>query len=213
MATGAASIPTPDDATLGAYFSAMLSEKLYVIAGFADSNADSTDPFNGFDTFFDQHEFFKSIELGIVTSRDRFYLDNTHLAYWHADDREEAGVEGGWGLAFSYAHSYDEKWMPFVRAGYAENGGSLLQKTFTTGIGYHLSDEVSLLGFGFNWGEPNEGTFGPGLEDQYAMELFARLQVMKNLQVTPDIQLVINPALNPEVEQSWVFAVRARLYF
>ncbi len=213
MATGAASIPTPDDATLGAYFSAMLSEKLYVIAGFADSNADSTDPFNGFDTFFDQHEFFKSIELGIVTSRDRFYLDNTHLAYWHADDREEAGVEGGWGLAFSYAHSYDEKWMPFVRAGYAENGGSLLQKTFTTGIGYHLSDEVSLLGFGFNWGEPNEGTFGPGLEDQYAMELFARLQVMKNLQITPDIQLVINPALNPEVEQSWVFAVRTRLYF
>jgi hypothetical protein len=36
---------------------------------------------------------------------------------------------------------------------------------------------------------------------------------MKNLQITPDIQLVINPARNPEVEQSWVFAVRARLYF
>jgi len=148
-----------------------------------------------------------------VTSPDRFYLDNTHITYWHVDEREEAGVDSGWGVNFSYSHSYNEKWMPFVRAGYAKDGGSLLQKTFSTGVGYHFADDISLLGFGFNWGEPNEGTFGPGLRDQYAMELFARLQVMQNLQITPDIQLLINPALNPGVDQSWVFGLRARMNF
>ena len=213
MATGGASIPTPDDATMGVYLNAMLTENFYVIAGFADSNADSTDPFEGFDTFFSDHEFFKSIEFGWVTSRDRFYFDNTHFTFWQVDDRKAAGVESGWGATFSYSHSYDEKWMPFVRAGYAKDGGSLIQKTFSTGIGYHFSDDISLLGIGFNWGEPNETTFGPGLEDQYAFELFGRLQIMKNLQITPNIHLVINPALNPTVEQSWVFAVRARMYF
>jgi len=213
LATGGASIPTPDDATLGVYLNAMLTDTFYISAGFADSNADSTDPFNGFDTFFDDHEFFKTIEFGWVTSRDRFYLDNTHFTFWHVDDREEAGVEGGWGATFSYSHSFDEKWMPFVRAGYAKDGGSLIQKTFSTGIGYHFADDISLLGVGFNWGEPNEGTFGPGLEDQYALELFARLQILKNLQVTPNIHLLINPARNPDVEQTWVFGVRARMYF
>jgi len=213
MATGGATIPTPDDATLGVYVNYMITDTMYVIAGFADSNADSTDPFNGFDTFFNDHEFFKSVELGWVTSRDRFYFNNTHFTVWHADDRVEAGVEGGWGATFSYSYSYDDKWMPFIRAGYAKDGGSLLQKSFSTGIGYHFSDDVSLLGFGFNWGEPNEGTFGPGLKDQYAMELFARLQILKNLQVTPNIHLLINPARNPDVEQAWVFGVRARMYF
>lgn len=213
MATGGASIPTPDDATIGAYVNAMLTDNFYVITGLADSNADSTDPFKGFDTFFSDHELFKSIEFGWVTSRDRFYLDNTHITFWHVDERKAAGVLSGWGTSFSYSQSISEKWMPFVRAGYAEDGGSLLQKTFTAGIGYHFSDDISLLGFGFNWSEPNEGTFGPGLEDQYALELFARLQLMKNLQVTPNVHLVIDPPLNPTVEQSWVFAVRARMYF
>ena len=179
--------------------------------GFADGNADSTNPFDGFDTFFNDHEFFKTIELGWVTSRDRFYLDNTHITYWHADERKLAGVESGWGVNFSFEHAFEDKWMPFIRAGYAKDGGTLLQKTFSTGFGYHFSDNISLLGFGFNWGEPNESTFGPGLEDQYAMEVFARLQVMKNLQITPDIQLIINPARNPTVEQSWVFGLRARI--
>lgn len=213
LATGSATIPTPDDATLGVYFSAMLSDDVYIATGFADSNADSTDPFNGFDTFFNDHEFFKSIELGIVTSRDRFYLDNTHITFWHADERKEAGVNDGWGASFSYSHSFDEKWMPFLRGGYAKDGGSFLQKSLSAGFGYHWGENNSLVGLGFNWGEPNEDTFGSGLDDQTSVELFTRLQVMENFQLTPDIQYIKNPALNTEADDSWVFGLRARLIF
>jgi len=213
FATGGASIPVPDDAALGVYVNAMLTDNLYIIGGLADSNADSTDPFEGFDTFWNDHEYFKTIELGWTTAQDRFYLNNTHLTYWHADEREEAGVSSGWGTNFSFSHAFALKWMPFLRAGYADDGGSLLQKTVSTGIGYHFKDDISLLGLGFNWGQPNEDTFGPGLDDQYAIELFSRLQVARNLEVTPDIQLIIDPALNPEVSQSWVFGLRARLFF
>ena len=212
FATGGASIPVPDDAALGAYVNAMLNDNLYIIGGFADSNADSTDPFEGFDTFGD-HEFFKTIELGWVTSRDRFYLDNTHVTYWQADERVQAGVLDGWGINFSFEHAFEDKWMPFVRAGYAEDGGSLLQKTFGAGLGYHFGDNNSLLGLGANWGEPNEGTFGPGLKDQYTVELFSRLQVMENLQITPDIQYIKDPARNTEEDSSWIIGLRARLIF
>ena len=213
FATGGASIPVPDDATVGAYVNAMLTDNLYIIGGIADSNADSTDPFEGFDTFFNDNEYFTTIELGWTTSRDRFYFDNTHITFWHVDEREEAGVSSGWGVNFSFEHAFDDKWMPFVRAGYADDGGSLLQKTITAGLGYHLWDDISLLGFGCNWGQPNEDTFGPGLDDQYTFELFTRFQLMKNLQITPDIQYIINPARNPEDNQSWIFGLRARLVF
>ena len=211
LATGGASIPVPDDSALGAYFNAMLTDNLYFIGGFADSNADSTNPLDGFDTFFNDHEYFKTIEMGWVTSRDRFYLDNTHITFWHGDEREKAGVPDGWGVNFSYSHSFDEKWMPFVRAGYAEDGGTLLQKTFSTGLGYHFGENNSLLGLGFNWGQPNETTYGEKLKDQTSVEFFVRLQVMRNLQITPDLQYIRNPARNPDANHSWVFGVRARL--
>jgi porin len=37
--------------------------------------------------------------------------------------------------------------------------------------------------------------------------------VMENFQLTPDIQYVRNPALNPEANHSWVFGLRARVNF
>jgi porin len=39
FATGSATIAPPDEAALGAYFNAMLTDDIYVVAGFADSNA------------------------------------------------------------------------------------------------------------------------------------------------------------------------------
>jgi len=191
----------------------MLTDDVYVMAGFADSNSDSTDPFNGFNTFFKDHEFFKTLELGIVTSRDRFYLDNTHVTLWHADAREKAGVNSGSGVSFSYSHSIDEKWMPFLRGGYAHEGGTLLHKSLSTGLAYHWGRNNSLVGLGVNWGQPNSDTFGLGLKDQTSVELFSRLQVMQNFQLTPDIQYIRNPALNTKADHSWVIGLRGRLVF
>jgi len=211
FSTGGASMPVPDAAAIGTYINAMITDNLYVIGGLTDANANSKDPFNGFATFVNDHEYFKSIELGWTTTQKRFYFDNTHITFWHADERNNAGISCGWGIDFSFAHAYEDRWMPFLRAGYADGGGSLLQKTVSTGFGYHLKDDISLLGFGFSWGQPNEDTFDSSLDNQYSFELFGRLQVTQNLQVTPDIQWVINPALNPKADQSWVFGLRARL--
>ena len=55
-----------------------------------------------------------------------------------------------------------------------------------------------------NWGKPSES----GLDDQFIAELFYRLQVAQNLGITPDVQLLINPALNPDEDLIWVFGLR-----
>ena len=52
---------------------------------------------------------------------------------------------------------------------------------------------------------------GRGLRDQTTAELFYRVQLSPNCALTPDVQLVINPALVPGKGQIWYFGVRARL--
>jgi porin len=182
-----------------------------VIGGLTDRNADPTDPFEGLDTFFNTSEYFKSIEVGWTPSHDRLYLDNAHVTFWHADERKEAGEASGWGLNVSFTRYLGKKWMPFVRAGYAKDGAALMQKSLSVGFAYQPVPGSDVLGVGFNWGEPNESSFGPGLRDQYTAEVYYRWNLTPRFAVTPDMQLLIHPALDPELDRTWVFGVRARL--
>ena len=213
FSTGSGTIGVPDDGALGFNINAMLTDNLYSLVGLADANADSSNPFDGFDTFFNDHEYFTSVEVGWTSSQERFYLDNTHVTLWHIAERKNAGFSEGWGLNFSHAHSVGEKWMYFLRAGYADDGASVYQKSVSIGGAYHLNDGVSLVGLGFNWNEPNEDTFGPGLGDQYAVELFTRLRLTPHFEVIPNIQLVGNPALDPSENAVLAFGLRARIFF
>jgi len=43
------------------------------------------------------------------------------------------------------------------------------------------------------------------------MEVFYRIQLSTRIAVTPDLQYIINPALNPDASSIFVWGVRARL--
>jgi porin len=106
----------------------------------------------------------------------------------------------------------------FARGGFSQDGGSLLESSVSVG-GAYAPDGIGLpgvgdqLGFGVNWGQPNDDLFGSGLDDQYAAEVYYRLQVTKELAITPGVQLLIDPALNPERDTIWVFGLRTRFAF
>ena len=68
-----------------------------------------------------------------------------------------------------------------------------------------------MIGLGLNWGKPSEGSFGPGLDDQYTAELFYRFQLMEIVTLTPDVQLLVNPAQNPDNDVIAIFGIRLRL--
>ena len=96
--------------------------------------------------------------------------------------------------------------MPFVRAGLSDGAAPFMNRTVTVGFikRFHRRD---LMRLGFNWGDPSDDT----LRDQYSTELFYRLQFSQNLALTPSLQLLIDPALNLDEDQIWVFGLRARL--
>jgi porin len=212
FSTGSASIPVPNEG-LGLALGGYLNDNFYVIAGFADSNSDPAKPGDGFDTFFNDREYFKHVELGWNATRETAFLNNVHLTLWQADKRVAAATPDGWGANISFSRSVNEHWMPFIRAGYAKDGGSLLEKSLTAGFAYQAVSGANQLGFAYNWGVPNESSWGPDLDNQHTLEVFYRIQLWKEIAITPDIQYIMNPALNPDDDLLWVFGLRARLAF
>jgi porin len=212
FSTGSASMFLPNEATLGAAAGLMATDNLYVIGGLANAYSDPTDPFDdSFDRFFSDGEFFASLEIGWTSSQSRIYQDNTHVTLWHVDDSVDAGAVEGWGVAFSHVRYFGDHWMPFIRGGYADDGGSLLEKSISVGFLYQDQPGADLLGVGLNWGEPNESSFGPGLDDQWTVEAFYRIPITRQIAITPSVEYLREPALNPDGDNSWVAGLRVRL--
>jgi porin len=214
---GAGALDIASDGGLGIAGGAWITDSIYTIAGIADLNANAEQPWRGFKTFVDDHEYFKHFEIGWTgSSKEAYYLDNVHVTLWHTDDR--GGVEDGFGGVLSLTHSIGDKWLAYLRAGFANDGGSPLDKSVSIGGGYTPSGLAKLgsgsqLGFGAAWGQPNGAVFGSGLDDQYTFEVYYRLQVTRELAITPSVQLLVEPAINPEQDVVGLFGLRGRLAF
>lgn len=209
FSTGSAATDLPNDATLSVAAGGMVTEKIYIQAGIADANSDPTRPLDGFDSVTSDYDFYKWVEVGFTPKQDKLYFDNIHLTFWHMDERVN-GTQDGWGVNASWQQWLNDKWLPFVRGGYTEDSGSLLEKSVTVGVGYQPIPMRGVIGLGFNWGKPNQTSFAEA-DDQYTTELFWRYQLTRELAVTPSIQYIKDPALNPDENSLWVFGLRVRV--
>jgi porin len=204
--------PAPDQG-FGAAVRWNPAEHYYVLAGLADANGNPRDPMESVDGFFSDGEYFEHIEAGWFGSWESRFDDNSHLTYWHADERTAAGGPDGWGLQVSGSRKLDERWLPFLRIGYADGGGAPLDRSFSTGFAYYTSGDDSVFGVGINWGRPNRDSFGAATHDQYTLEAYHRFQVLERLAITPDLQLIKHPVQNPDHDLVWIAGLRARLTF
>ena len=211
FSTGLAAVGLPNDGYLGFAGAAWITDRIYTIFGLADQNSDPTRIFRGFDSFFNQHEFFKHIELGFTSAKEYMLLDNIHVSFWHRDQHAETQSGDGWGLVLSGTKYINETWLPFFRAAYTKDGGSLLQAAISTGLGFQPTPGSHLLGIGLSWGQVNESTYGEVYDGQYLAELFYRVQFSSRFTITPDLQFVINPALNTEQSSMFIWGIRGRL--
>jgi len=188
---------------LGAAAGGMLTDHFYLQGGFGDANGQPT--IAGLDTFFDDSEYFSYVEFGATTAQDRIYLDNIHVTFWHSDERKTAMVPEDRGVAFTAQKFIGDKWLPFVRCGFSDGNAALMQTTFSTGLGLTCKKN-DIAGVGLSWGKPADGT----LRKQFTSELFYRFQLTQFLAVTPDVQLIFDPALNPETDVLAFFGIRLR---
>ena len=113
------------------------------------------------------------------------------------------------GVAFSASWFIDDQWIPFLRMGYSEGEAALNESNISIGLGRYFSRNGDLLGVGLSWGKPATD----GLENQVTSEAFYRIQMSQNWAITPSLQVIFDPALNPEKDVIGVFGIRSRLNF
>ncbi|WP_067658512.1 carbohydrate porin [Ferrimonas marina] len=207
FSTGSTTVALPGDATLGIAGATMLGDNWFVIAGVTDMNSDPTEPWKGFDTLFSDGKLFKSIELGWTTDQSQIYVNNLHLSYWHADESEQQGTFEGQGINLSASFQFGP-WLPFLRAGFSEDTGALTETSISGGVAYFgLGGEANSLGLGVNWAEIDVGS------NQYTTELYYLMRLTPYFELTPDLQYIRNPALDPSRSHAWLFGLRGRLFF
>lgn len=205
-------IPAPSQG-LGAAIRWRFADNYYVMAGLADANGQPDDPVGSIKNLFDTGETFKHVEFGWYETYENRFSDNFHLSAWQIDARSAAGVDSGWGVAVSGSRTLAERWTPFFRAGYADGGGGPVDRSVSVGTGYTLFGGRDQLGLGLNWGRAPQGTTVRQPRDQYTAEVFYRYQPHKNVQITPDLQYIVNPAFAPGIGRMWVVGLRIRLAF
>lgn len=199
-------IPAPSQG-LGLAVQWRFAEEWLVLAGIADANGDPADPVDSAENLFDTGETFRHLAVAWTPRWGDRYDDHVQLTYWEVDDREAAGVDGGWGAALTASMKRDA-WRPFFRAGYADGGGAFLERSVSIGTGYDAFGGRDLFGVGLNWGQAE------GIDrDQYTAEAFYRYDPLPFLQITPSLQYIANPANDPTTDDIVVFGLRARVAF
>ena len=184
------------------------SANTYIMGGVHDANGDA----NSFGQL-DRGEFFTAIELGATPNYGRPGAGLYHVTLWHSDKREKAKAPSGRGIAFTLEQELgpDGNIVPFVRYSYADGGATAIRQTFAVGLGLEepFGYSSDLIGIGFSWGEPTDTT----LNDQYVLEAFYRFYVTPLTHITPDLQVILDPAKNPTEDMLVVGSVRLRTLF
>ena len=191
----------------GVIASALPTKNLYITAGLHDAGGD---PFKSGevlyfgDNFFDG-KFFKTVEVGYVPSFAERYFRKLSVTYWHSDAYE--GSEEGQGVAFASHWFFKEKYIPFLLAGFSDGKGAnvLAKQIVAGGIGFRFMSH-DILGFTVNWTNPPDAS----LRDQYTAETYYRFYLTEHLEVTPDLQWVYHPSLNPNKTSLVYFGLRMR---
>ena len=199
-------MPTAGSGALGGAVEGFVGNHIWVGAQMFDANAVSGE----FDwNTVEQGEWLKAVEVGYAPSIAERYNNRIQFTYWEKDARMLAGVSQGSGWAVSAIRQLNDKYLPFIRFGHSDGGGGVVAESAIS-AGVEIAqrfDHVWTVGAG--WARPSKKTFGYGLSNETVLETSYTFQLSREFSITPDVQIVFNPANDPDRSSVWVFGLRA----
>jgi hypothetical protein len=195
----------------GLGFGSQFGPKFAMVAGVHDANGSATE--NPFDTI-EQDEYFYSAEFRYLPSGIKNQLwDSVKVQFWYQDALKEKGLSAGSGVAWQAGYLFDDRWYPFAFGGWSDGNASIFKQDFVAGFGVKLDTprrpSNDMFGVAAGWGNPSVDA----LQDQYTAEMFYRLQLLSSFAITPSVQVVRNPAANPEDDHVVLWGLRTRIQF
>lgn len=206
-----AAIPLPGNG-LGAFVQYRPQPNIMLRLGAHDANADVEK--SGFDTYDD--ELFTILEIGFDTglverAPGRPPAGHVHASLWHQDERDDAGIDDGWGIGLSAVQRFG-RFSPFVRYGYADGGakGPTPVKHMANagvvidGIFGQADDRI---GVGYTWSDPAD----QNLDEQNMIDAYYRVQLTPEIEIGPTLEVVFDPVRNPDNDTICVWGFRTRV--
>ena len=198
-------LPTTGIGAIGGVVKGFVTDNIWLGAQMHDANAASGN--FDFDTV-QEGEWIKAVEVGYTPS---FAHRKTRLAqftYWEKDARVLAGTSKGRGWAISAAYQFNDKYFPFVRFGHSDGGGGVAAEAAISAGVEITQDFDQIWTVGAGWAKPSRETFGAGLDNETVLETSYKFQLSKNFSLTPDVQVIFNPANDPSESSVWVVGLR-----
>lgn len=195
----------------------------YVAGTLNDMNTESRAV--DFSTVFDYGQFFYGLEVGTFWRRKLTDFDHLHLTLFYADAKatqapifpSKAG--GGFKIA---GEKQRGKWVGF--GSYTFNtaegggfGGTFCRHSIAAGLAYMKPLGVrGQLALGASWAKPIEDLGGlpifADMDDQFGVEAYWKILFMPDLWITPGIQVIVDPSLNPGAGVVTVGQLKFRLF-
>lgn len=194
---------------LGMNVKATLSDQWYVTGGWQDAEGKKSEA--GFAQFCDDFNLFGALEVGWTPTFEGWGKGTYRFTAWYRDAGQSNGKPHDAGFDVSIDQQVGKHLIPFFRYGVGEGNINGITNMISTGVGWQgdLITKSDVIGVGGAWGQPENDD----LDDQFAAEVFYRLQVSPDNQLTVGYQVIIDPANDPDEDLVGVFEVRWRIAF
>ena len=135
---------------------------------------------------------------------------NYRFTYHYSEDIPTLLQPAGGNIALSFDQDLGTQYGAFFRYTYADNAFRAFKQRLAAGFQkkgvFRWPDDR--LGLAFWWGDTKVANF----DDELGLEVFWRMQMTRTLQVSPDLQVIFNPAKSDD-EVVTIFGLRARTLF
>ncbi len=191
---------------LGAVAKGFVTEQVLIGAHIYDGNAASGD--FDMDTF-DEHEWLKAVEIAWTPARDRYKTDRIQFTWWDKDEREIAGISQGSGWVVSASWQFNDRLLSFTRFGHSDGGAGVAARSGAN-LGFEFKPvEDQSWSLGAAWAEPADSE----LNSEYVLETSYTFQLTPYFSLAPDVQLLLNPARQPQESSVWILGLRSIISF
>lgn len=157
-------------------------------------------------------KFLKMAEFIYTPDRSDYYSNRISLTYWHSDellvsDESYYTTPSSQGFSVQSTWLINERIVPIAAFGMSDGEGANALSRLNISVANA-------------WRFPSNDLFGIGInyttstitdENQFLSEVFYRWTWSKTTALTPVVKLVINPALNPNVDVLFYYGIRGRI--
>ncbi|WP_432798855.1 carbohydrate porin [Poriferisphaera sp. WC338] len=135
------------------------------------------------------------------------YQGRYHVIVWQSQVEGKSGV----GFSFIGEQHIGHGVVPFIRYGFGDTATSIARQQVAGGITVlgpfrRIGD---MIGVAAAWTDPSDSS----QREETNLEFFYRVQVTNYTQISPDFQVIFNPANNPTSDPIFLWGVRMRVQF